>query len=94
MCRGCFAYYVKKEENQVIIEIQDTGIGIPEEAQAHIFEKFYRGVNAKKTETDRSGLGLYISKQIIERHRGTITVESKEGEGTKVVVRLGLLATM
>ena len=84
---------LKKENNQIIIEIQDTGIGIPTEAQAHVFEKFYRGDNAKKTETDRSGLGLYISKQIIEKHGGTISVESKEGEGTKVVVRLGLLAT-
>ena len=77
---------LKKENNQVIIEIQDTGIGIPPEAKEHIFEKFYRGDNAKKTETDRSGLGLYISKQIIEKHGGTISVESKEGEGTKVVV--------
>ena len=84
---------LKKENNQIIIEIQDTGIGIPTEAQAHVFEKFYRGDNAKKTETDRSGLGLYISKQIIEKHGGTISVESKEGEGTTVVVRLGLLAT-
>ena len=79
---------LKKENNQVIIEIKDNGIGILEEDKAHLFEKFYRGVNAKLTETDRSGLGLYISKQIIEKHGGTIAVESKEGEGTKVVVRL------
>ena len=81
---------LKKENNQVIIKIQDNGIGIPTEAQAHIFEKFYRGDNAKKTETDRSGLGLYISKQILLKHGGTITIESKEGEGTKVIVKLGI----
>jgi len=77
-----------KDMNQAIIEIKDTGIGISPKDRTHIFEKFYRGANAKKTETDRSGLGLYISKQIIEKHGGNITVESKEGEGTKVVVTL------
>ena len=79
---------LSRENNQVIIEIKDNGIGIPSQAQAYIFEKFYRGDNAKKTETDRSGLGLYISKQIIEKHGGTISIESKVDEGTKVVVRL------
>ena len=79
---------LKKENNQITIEVQDTGIGIPEEAQPHIFEKFYRGNNAKKTETDRSGLGLYISRQIILKHGGTIIVEGKVGEGTAVIVKL------
>ncbi|MCK5592270.1 MAG: sensor histidine kinase, partial [Candidatus Pacebacteria bacterium] len=78
----------QKDNNRITIEIKDTGIGIPLEAQEHIFEKFYRGDNAKKTETDRSGLGLYISKQIIERHGGTITVESEVGKGTRMVVSI------
>ncbi|MCK5592228.1 MAG: sensor histidine kinase, partial [Candidatus Pacebacteria bacterium] len=78
----------QKDNNRITIEIKDTGIGISSEDQPHIFEKFYRGDNAKKTETDRSGLGLYISKQIIERHNGTIAIESKVGEGTKVVVSM------
>ena len=79
---------LRKDNNQLIIEIKDTGIGISSEDQPHIFEKFYRGDNAKKTETDRSGLGLYISKQIIEKHGGTITIDSKEGEGTAVVISM------
>ena len=85
---GTIDITLKKEDNQVVLEIRDSGIGIPEGDKEHIFDKFYRGKNAKKTETDRSGLGLYITKNIIEKHGGAIGIESKEGEGTKVVVRL------
>ena len=88
---GQIAVTLNKEGNLAVIEIQDNGIGIPKEAQAHIFEKFYRGANAKKTETDRSGLGLYISKQIILKHGGTLEVDSEEGEGTKVVIKLPMV---
>ena len=71
---GIIDVILKKEDNQVILEIKDSGIGIPEGDKEHLFDKFYRGKNAKKTETDRSGLGLYITKNIIEKHGGAINI--------------------
>ncbi|MBN1456370.1 MAG: HAMP domain-containing histidine kinase [Sedimentisphaerales bacterium] len=68
---------------QFLIEIADTGIGIPQEDLPYIFDEFFRASNAKKTERDGTGLGLSIAKQIINRHFGKIWAESKIGEGTK-----------
>jgi len=71
------------EEGYVLVEVIDTGIGIPEEGLSKVFDEFYRATNAKKTEKDGTGLGLSIVKQIIERHGGKIWVESKENCGTR-----------
>ncbi len=71
--------YAKKE---VEFSVRDTGIGIPKEQQKRVFTKFFRGVNAMRLETRGSGLGLYITKNIIEAHGGKIWFESKEGQGT------------
>ena len=73
----------KNEKGCVLVEIIDTGIGIPEEELPKVFDEFYRATNAKKIEKDGTGLGLSIVKQIIERHNGKIWVDSKEGIGTK-----------
>ena len=72
----------------VQIDICDTGIGIPEDELGEIFEEFFRASNAKKSEKDGTGLGLSIVKQIIERHRGTITAQSQQGQGTTFSVIL------
>jgi signal transduction histidine kinase len=66
----------------VQVQVADTGIGIPEEEQPKIFDEFYRATNAKMLERDGTGLGLSIVKHIVERHRGEISVESKQGIGT------------
>jgi two-component system, OmpR family, sensor kinase len=70
----------------VVLEVCDTGIGIREEDQRHVFKPFYRGQDAK----DRagSGLGLYQVRKIVERHGGKISIRSKLGEGTVVTIRL------
>ena len=70
------------------VEISDTGIGIPSSDVARIFDVFYRSDNAKLAEEVSSGVGLYIVKQIVEVHGGTIRVKSKEGEGTTFTVVL------
>jgi signal transduction histidine kinase len=56
--------------------VRDTGIGIPEEDQARIFGKFFRAENARKQESIGSGLGLYTTKRIMEKHGGKIWFES------------------
>lgn len=71
----------------VIIEVTDTGIGIPEAELPKIFERFYRGTNVNPA-IPGTGLGLAIIKEIVELHGGTITVESQEGKGSTFRMRL------
>ena len=72
------------------IKVSDSGIGIPEDAQDSIFERFYRVDKARSRETGGTGLGLAITKNVIQMHRGAIKVYSKEGEGTTFNVRIPL----
>ena len=71
--------YAKKE---VEISIKDAGIGIPKDQQSKVFEKFFRGSNAVRLDTEGSGLGIFIAKNIIESHEGKIWFESAVGQGT------------
>jgi PAS domain S-box-containing protein len=73
---------LKKKEKEIEFSIKDTGIGIPKDQQNRVFTKFFRGSNAMKMETEGSGLGLFITKNIIEAHGGRIWFESEEGKGT------------
>jgi len=77
-----------KVKNSIIIEINDNGIGIPPAEQKLIFNEFYRASNVTNIEKDSSGFGLSLVKQIIEKHNGTISVESKLNEGTKFKITL------
>src|SRR3989344_1766985 len=74
----------------VTIQIQDTGVGIPAQERARVFQQFYRGSNVVRMRTDGSGLGLYIAKAIVEASRGTIGVSSAEGKGSLFSVTLPL----
>ena len=73
---------LKKKDSEIEFSIRDTGIGIPKNQQQRIFTKFFRAPNALKLETEGSGLGLFIAKNIIEAHGGRIWFESEEGSGT------------
>jgi len=73
---------LETKRNYIEFSIKDTGIGIPKSQQERVFTKFFRGSNALKTETEGSGLGLFITKNIIEAHGGKIWFESEEGKGT------------
>ena len=72
----------------VEVTVQDTGIGIPKDQLPHLFTKFFRAGNAKVFKTSGSGLGLYVVKNIIENHGGTLHVQSKEGSGTTFFIDL------
>ena len=72
------------------VKVEDSGIGIPEEAQEHIFERFYRVDKSHSREIGGTGLGLAITRNAIVMHRGAIRVYSKEGEGTTFTVRIPL----
>ena len=73
---------LKGDKNKVEFRISDTGIGIPKDQQKRVFTKFFRGANAVKIETGGTGLGLYITKNIIEAHDGKILFKSEEGKGS------------
>jgi len=75
---------LKNIKKEVEFQIQDTGIGIPKDQQERVFAKFFRAANAIRTDTEGSGLGLYIAKNIVEAHGGRIWFESEEGKGTTV----------
>lgn len=68
--------------NMVEVSVKDTGIGISQEQQEKIFEKFFRADNARKKESVGSGLGLYTVKTIVEKHGGKLWFESQEGQGS------------
>jgi two-component system, OmpR family, phosphate regulon sensor histidine kinase PhoR len=70
---------VYQRRNRVFVEVQDTGIGIPAEEQARLFERFYKSDKARRSEG--TGLGLAIAKNIVQSHGGKISVESTPGEG-------------
>lgn len=72
------------------IEVSDTGIGIPEESQANLFDEFYRAPNAKKRNVHSSGLGLNIVRAIVQRLRGNISFTSAIGKGTTFTIELPL----
>ena len=71
-------------------EVSDSGIGIPEEALAHICERFYRVDKSHSREIGGTGLGLAITRSSIAMHHGIIKVSSKEGEGTTFTVKIPL----
>lgn len=73
---------------RVVVYVADQGIGIPDEERSHIFERFYRVDNTLRRSTAGSGLGLFLSKTIVEGHNGQIWVRSEVGKGTTFFVAL------
>jgi signal transduction histidine kinase len=79
---------VHRVDDSVEVEVVDTGIGIPKSQQADVFTRFTRATNATERAIPGTGLGLAIVRQIVDRHGGTISLDSEEGMGTTVRVRL------
>ncbi|MBM3281185.1 MAG: hypothetical protein FJY91_00300 [Candidatus Harrisonbacteria bacterium] len=78
------------DNKYIEVAIKDTGVGISDEDQKKIFTKFFRAPSVVKAETTGSGLGLYLAKNIIERHGGTISFTSILGRGTTFLIKLPL----
>lgn len=87
-----YVHIKQSSEKMMNITVSDTGIGIPEEKQNRVFERFFRAEESRNKNTGGSGLGLSICKHIVERHNGTVKINSIEGQGTTVVVELPCLS--
>jgi len=73
---------LKNNKKEIEVKIQDTGMGIPRDQQTKVFTKFFRGTNIMKVDTEGTGLGLYMAKNIIEAHGGKIWFESGKDKGS------------
>ena len=85
---GTIDMYGGRTGNDIWVKITDTGIGIPQEDLARVFDRFYRVDKARSRESGGTGLGLSIAKEIVTLHSGSIVVDSKQGTGTTVTVTL------
>jgi signal transduction histidine kinase len=79
---------IKDDKENVLIEVKDSGIGIPEADIERIFEEFYRAENARKIEKDGTGLGLSIARQVVERHNGRIWASNNPDAGSTFHISL------
>ena len=77
---------VRHDGHRAVLIVRDTGIGIPEDKQKRVFERFYRADSSRSQKIKGTGLGLAIVKHIVEQHHGTIALTSKENEGTEITI--------
>ncbi|HLJ35320.1 MAG TPA: ATP-binding protein [Ktedonobacteraceae bacterium] len=87
---GTVSLALTTENNQAVVEVKDTGIGISPEDLPHIFERFYRADRARSRDQSGSGLGLSIAQSILQEHQGKIAVVSTQGNGSTFTIRLPL----
>ena len=77
---------IHADQSHASLSIHDTGIGIPPEHQAHIFERFYRVDQGRSKQNGGTGLGLAIVKHIVAQHNARIELESEPGKGTEIQI--------
>lgn len=89
---GSVALAVTRAKDAVLLKVKDSGIGIPKDQLPRIFNKFFRADNALLFQTSGTGLGLYVVKNVVDAHGGTVALESTEGKGTTVIISLPISA--
>ena len=85
---GSVTVAVGRDGGEAVVTVSDTGIGIPAEHQGRVFERFYRVDKSHSKASGGTGLGLSIVKHAVRYHHGTVTLDSREGEGTTFTIRL------
>jgi signal transduction histidine kinase len=88
---GTITVRLERRDQTACVSVTDEGIGIPAAALPHLFERFYRAENVNGTPTGGLGIGLYVVKEVVDRHGGTVAVESTEGQGSTFTICLPLL---
>ena len=85
---GTIRISLRRMGRDAVLEIADTGVGIPADDLAHVFDRFYRVDKARSRDTGGTGLGLSIVQQIVRLHAGSVNVQSEQGKGTTFTVQL------
>ena len=80
----------ESNHNSVCIKVRDTGVGIPEDELPKLFDRFYQVDSSHTREHEGTGIGLALTKELVELHRGKINVNSKEDEWTEFIITLPL----
>lgn len=91
---GFIALEVEKKDNHLLIAVVDTGIGISNDEVKKIFTKFYQAYTGEDRNNEGTGLGLFISKEIVKKHNGIIWAESEVGKGSRFVIQLPYIYKM
>ncbi len=89
--QGDLFFSIKTSENQYVIKVEDTGIGMSDDEQSRLFQEFMRAKNESTKNISGTGLGLSIMKKIIDLNQGTVEVQSKRGEGTIFTVVMPII---
>lgn len=87
---GKISMIVEVDKQYLHVKINDQGVGVPAKDQPKLFSKFFRAANVVKLETEGTGLGLFMVKNIIEKHNGRVSLKSEEGKGTEVAFYIPL----
>ncbi|NTW03502.1 MAG: ATP-binding protein, partial [Oscillochloris sp.] len=85
---GMISVWAELADTIVSVYVRDQGIGIPSSALPHLFTRFYRAPNARMQASSSMGVGLFVVRELVQAHGGSIMVESAEGEGSTFTVRL------
>jgi len=87
---GAVLITAEQHDTTVRVAVSDTGMGIPQAEMAHLFQRFYRASNVDERQINGLGVGLYVVKELVTLHGGTVDVVSEEGHGSTFIITLPL----